>query len=132
MCSSDLTFVVDGQVRNSGVYALSRPDFDIEQAVALAGGALEGAKRVRIVRTVDDAAANADAAATKQGPSTAPAPATRPGTAPAAKPATGTEPAAPSVDDLLKQIQPPAAAPAPAPAAPPAAAPSPEIGRAHV
>ena len=44
------TFVVDGQVRNAGVYALTRPDFDIEQAVALAGGANEGVVRVRIVR----------------------------------------------------------------------------------
>ncbi|MFZ4408962.1 MAG: polysaccharide biosynthesis/export family protein [Paracraurococcus sp.] len=43
------TFTVDGQVRNSGVYALQRPDFDIEQAVALAGGANEGARRIRIV-----------------------------------------------------------------------------------
>ena len=57
------TFVVDGQVRNAGVYALSRPDFDIEQAVALAGGANEGVVRVRIVRALepsDPAAAGAD------------------------------------------------------------------------
>ena len=106
------TFVVDGQVRNAGVYALSRPDFDIEQAVALAGGAQEGVRRVRIVRSiehVDQAAeASAPAAVPAAGPSTTP-PATAP--APAAT--------APSVDDLLKQIQPEApAAPVDKPASP--------------
>ena len=133
------TFTVDGQVRNSGVYALQRPDFDIEQAVALAGGANEGARRIRIVRTLitsaDDAAAVDAQPAPGSTPSAAPAasvPAA--GSAPAAVPATAPgESAAPSVDDLLKQIQPPAAtaptepsapAPAPAPAsAPPAASP---------
>ena len=135
------TFTVDGQVRNSGVYALQRPDFDIEQAVALAGGANEGARRIRIVRTLitsaDDAAAVDAQPAPGSTPSTGPAPsapaagsvpATVPGTAPATGPG---ESSAPSVDDLLKQIQPPAAtaptepsAPAPAPAsAPPAASP---------
>ena len=131
------TFTVDGQVRNSGVYALQRPDFDIEQAVALAGGANEGARRIRIVRTLitsaDDAAAVDAQPAQGSTPSAAPAhsaPATGP--APATVPVTGPgESSAPSVDDLLKQIQPPAAtaptepsAPAPAPAsAPPAASP---------
>ncbi len=133
------TFTVDGQVRNSGVYALQRPDFDIEQAVALAGGANEGARRIRIVRTLitsaDDAAAVDAQPAPGSTPSAAPAasvPAA--GSAPAAGPATAPgESATPSVDDLLKQIQPPAAtaptepsapAPAPAPAsAPPAASP---------
>jgi protein involved in polysaccharide export with SLBB domain len=106
------TFMVDGQVRNAGVYALSRPDFDIEQALALAGGANEGVRRVRIVRTIEPTEAEAEAAnaatpaATKGGNTPAqPAP---------AEPATP----APSVDDLLKQIQ-PAATPAPeAPASP--------------
>ncbi len=135
------TFTVDGQVRNSGVYALQRPDFDIEQAVALAGGANEGARRIRIVRTLitsaDDAAAVDAQPAPGSTPSAGPAPSapaagsvppTVPGTAPATGPG---ESSAPSVDDLLKQIQPPAAtaptepsAPAPAPAsAPPAASP---------
>jgi polysaccharide export outer membrane protein len=133
------TFTVDGQVRNSGVYALQRPDFDIEQAVALAGGANEGARRIRIVRTLitsaDDAAAVDAQPAPGSTPSAGPAPsapaagsgpATVPGTAPATGPG---ESSAPSVDDLLKQIQPPAAtaptepsAPAPA-SAPPAASP---------
>ena len=133
------TFTVDGQVRNSGVYALQRPDFDIEQAVALAGGANEGARRIRIVRTLitsaDDAAAVDAQPAPGSTPSAAPAPSVpAAGSAPAAVPATAPgESAAPSVDDLLKQIQPPAAtaptepsapAPAPAPAsAPPAASP---------
>jgi polysaccharide export outer membrane protein len=134
------TFTVDGQVRNSGVYALQRPDFDIEQAVALAGGANEGARRIRIVRTLITVADDA-AAETPSAPGTNPAGAAAPsmpaaGSAPAAAPAAGPtagpgESAAPSVDDLLKQIQPPAAnapaepsipAPAPAPA-PPAASP---------
>ena len=133
------TFTVDGQVRNSGVYALQRPDFDIEQAVALAGGANEGARRIRIVRTLitsaDDAAAVDAQPAPGSTPSEAPAPSVpAAGSAPATGPATAPgESAAPSVDDLLKQIQPPAAtaptepsapAPAPAPAsAPPAASP---------
>jgi polysaccharide export outer membrane protein len=137
------TFTVDGQVRNSGVYALQRPDFDIEQAVALAGGANEGARRIRIVRTLitsaDDAAAVDAQPAQGSTPSAGPAPSVpAAGTVPATGPATvpGTAPgesSAPSVDDLLKQIQPPAAtaptepsapAPAPAPAsAPPAASP---------
>lgn len=137
------TFTVDGQVRNSGVYALQRPDFDIEQAVALAGGANEGARRIRIVRTLitstDDAAAVDAQPAQGSTPSAGQAPsAPAAGTVPATGPATvpGTAPgesSAPSVDDLLKQIQPPAAtapaepsapAPAPAPAsAPPAASP---------
>ena len=131
------TFTVDGQVRNSGVYALQRPDFDIEQAVALAGGANEGARRIRIVRTLITSADDAAAVDAQPAPgSTTPAvpapsvPAA--GSAPAAVPATAPgESSAPSVDDLLKQIQPPAAtaptepsAPAPAPAsAPPAASP---------
>ena len=137
------TFTVDGQVRNSGVYALQRPDFDIEQAVALAGGANEGARRIRIVRTLitsaDDAAAVDAQPAQGSTPSAGPAPSVpAAGTVPATGPATvpGTAPgesSAPSVDDLLKQIQPPAATaptepsaptPAPAPAsAPPAASP---------
>jgi len=131
------TFTVDGQVRNSGVYALQRPDFDIEQAVALAGGANEGARRIRIVRTLitsaDDAAAVDAQPAQGSTPSAGPAPsAPAAGAVPATVPATGPgESSAPSVDDLLKQIQPPAAtaptepsAPAPAPAsAPPAASP---------
>ena len=133
------TFTVDGQVRNSGVYALQRPDFDIEQAVALAGGANEGARRIRIVRTLitsaDDAAAVDAQPAPGSTPSAVPAPSVpAAGSAPATVPATAPgESAAPSVDDLLKQIQPPAAtaptepsapAPAPAPAsAPPAASP---------
>jgi len=135
------TFTVDGQVRNSGVYALQRPDFDIEQAVALAGGANEGARRIRIVRTLITAADDAAAAETPSSPGTNPAGAAAPsmptaGSAPAAAPAAGPatgpgESAAPSVDDLLKQIQPPAAnapaepsTPAPAPSpAPPAASP---------
>ena len=133
------TFTVDGQVRNSGVYALQRPDFDIEQAVALAGGANEGARRIRIVRTLitsaDDAAAVDAQPAPGSTPSAGPAPsAPAAGTVPATVPGTAPgESSAPSVDDLLKQIQPPAAtaptepsapAPAPAPAsAPPAASP---------
>jgi polysaccharide export outer membrane protein len=106
------TFMVDGQVRNAGVYALSRPDFDIEQALALAGGANEGVRRVRIVRTIEPTEAEAEAA-------NAATPAATKGGNTAAQPAPA-EPAtpAPSVDDLLKQIQ-PAATPAPeAPASP--------------
>ena len=133
------TFTVDGQVRNSGVYALQRPDFDIEQAVALAGGANEGARRIRIVRTLitsaDDAAAVDAQPAQGSTPSAGPAPSVpAAGTVPATVPGTAPgESSAPSVDDLLKQIQPPAATaptepsaptPAPAPAsAPPAASP---------
>jgi polysaccharide export outer membrane protein len=127
------TFTVDGQVRNSGVYALQRPDFDIEQAVALAGGANEGARRIRIVRTLITSADDAAAVDAQPAPGSTPSASTAP-TAPAAGPAPATAPgesSAPSVDDLLKQIQPPAAtapaepsAPAPAPAsAPPAASP---------
>ena len=106
------TFMVDGQVRNAGVYALSRPDFDIEQALALAGGANEGVRRVRVVRTIEPTEAEAEAA------NAATTPAPKGGNTPAqpapAEPATP----APSVDDLLKQIQ-PQAAPAPeAPASP--------------
>ncbi|MFM8784762.1 MAG: polysaccharide biosynthesis/export family protein, partial [Phycisphaerales bacterium] len=115
------TFVVDGQCRNTGVYSLSRPDFNIIQAVALAGGAIDGVRRIRIVR-VEDAA---PAATSTDGTETA-APADA-GSAPAAKPADqaappppAPAPAAPSVDDLLKQIAPtePAPAPAPAPTSP--------------
>ena len=108
------TFVVDGQCRNTGVYSLSRPDFNIIQAVALAGGAVEGVRRIRIVRVVDEAPA---AAASTGDAETAPAPAggSSPPTQPSA-PAAPAAPAAPSVDDLLKQIAPsePAAEPAPA------------------
>jgi protein involved in polysaccharide export with SLBB domain len=107
------TFVVDGQCRNTGVYSLSRPDFNVIQAVALAGGAIDGVRRIRIVRVVDGAPA-ADAASAPGS-----APAADAGTAPAAQPPVPAEPpaapapAAPSVDDLLKQIAPsePAAAP---------------------
>ena len=101
------TFVVDGQVRNAGVYALSRPDFDIEQAVALAGGANEGVRRVRIVRTLEHVEQPTDAA-----------PASQP--AAPAQPSAPAQPAAPapSVDDLLKQIQPSAPAAEEKPASP--------------
>ena len=105
------TFVVDGQCRNTGVYSLSRPDFNIIQAVALAGGAQDGVRRIRIVRVVEDAP---EAPAGDSGsPSTADAGAAP--AAPAAAPAAPPAPSAPSVDDLLKQIAPtdPAAAPAP-------------------
>lgn len=120
------TFMVDGEVRNAGVYSLSRPDFDIEQAVALAGGANQGVRRVRVVRTLklDEAAAKEMAVG-----STAPAAASgtdagKPGTTPNAPPSSApTAPAEPppSVDDLLKQIQAPATA---APSVAPSAAPS--------
>ena len=118
------TFMVDGEVRNAGVYALSRPDFDIEQAIALSGGANQGVRRVRIVRTLardestpKEAAASAaspSSGAGAQGTATSSSPAK-----PAVTPAIPAEPP-PSVDDLLKQIQPsPAAAePTPAPADP--------------
>ncbi|MBU3684276.1 MAG: hypothetical protein FGM39_09745, partial [Phycisphaerales bacterium] len=114
------TFVVDGQCRNTGVYSLSRPDFNIIQAVALAGGAIDGVRRIRIVRVEDAAPAATSTDGTgSSGPAAA-------GSAPAAKPAEPTAPpppaapAAPSVDDLLKQIAPtePAPAPAPAPTSP--------------
>lgn len=114
------TFVVDGEVRNAGVYALSRPDFDVEQAVALAGGANQGVRRVRIVRVMPEELAEAEAES-GIGAGTAPAkPAAGAATTPATQPATTTPPAAPapSVDDLLKQIAPPSDAPAAPPAAP--------------
>ncbi len=124
------TFMVDGEVRNAGVYSLSRPDFDIEQAVALAGGANQGVRRVRVVRTL-----KLDESAAKEMAAGGPAPATAAGTA-AGKPSTtpnASSPSAPaipaepppSVDDLLKQIQAPAtAAPGAAPSTAPSAAPS--------
>lgn len=125
------TFMVDGQVRNAGVYALSRPDFDIEQAVALAGGAQEGVRRVRIVRLMNHDEAEAlgtdsqpASPASGGGPAAPAAPNVPAAQPPAAPPAT----AAPSVDDLLKQIQPSEQAPAPATApgaGEPAPAPSP-------
>lgn len=114
------TFVVDGEVRNAGVYALSRPDFDVEQAVALAGGANQGVRRVRIVRVMPEELAEAEAES-GIGAGTAPAkPEAGAATTPATQPATTTPPAAPapSVDDLLKQIAPPSDAPAAPPAAP--------------
>ena len=116
-------YQVDGQVRNPGVYALNRPDFDIGQAVALAGGVLETGKRIRIVRVVDEAPADAlpEPRLTTPGTKTPPAakPTDKPGTA---------APAAPNLDDLIKQIAPAPsapAAPAPAPAAEPASQPVP-------
>ena len=125
------TFMVDGEVRNAGVYSLSRPDFDIEQAVALAGGANQGVRRVRIVRTLklDESAAKEMAASGTTPAAAAGTAAGKPNTTPNAAspsaPATPAEPP-PSVDDLLKQIQAPAtAAPSPAPSAVPSPAPSP-------
>jgi polysaccharide export outer membrane protein len=109
------TFVVDGQCRNTGVYSLSRPDFNIIQAVALAGGAIDGVRRIRIVRVVEEAApaepAPPDSGA--QAGASAPAPSAQP-----AAPTTPAAPAAPSVDDLLKQIAPAEPAPSPAPTSP--------------
>ena len=115
------TFMVDGEVRNAGVYSLSRPDFDIEQAVALAGGANQGVRRVRIVRTLklDESAAKEMAASGTTPAAAAGTAAGKPSTTPNAAPTTPAEPP-PSVDDLLKQIQAPAtAAPSPAPSAAP-------------
>lgn len=77
------TFTVDGQVRNAGVYALNRPDFDIVQAIALAGGADQGVKRIRVVRVLDQEVPEG----------TIPAEGTAPGDATQAKPHTGTKPA---------------------------------------
>jgi len=105
------TFVVDGQVRNAGVYALSRPDFDIEQAVALAGGANEGVVRVRIVRTLE--AADTEGTAPDAPAPTAPTAPEAPKPGPAPEAAAPSAPA-PSVDDLLKQIEPAPAAEKPA------------------
>ena len=115
------TFMVDGEVRNAGVYSLSRPDFDIEQAVALAGGANQGVRRVRIVRTLklDESTAKEMAAGGTTPAATAGTAAGKPNTASPSAPTTPAEPP-PSVDDLLKQIQAPAtAAPSPAPSAAP-------------
>ena len=105
------TFVVDGQCRSTGVYSLSRPDFNVIQAVALAGGAIDGVRRIRIVRVVDEAPARP--VSPEPGESTgetAPPPATPPVAPPA--------PAAPSVDDLLKQIAPAEPAHSAAPTSP--------------
>ena len=118
------TFVVDGEVRNTGVYALSRPDFDVEQAVALAGGANQGVRRVRIVRVVPDDVPAEETAASGAGPAANRAPAPKPE---ATKPESPTAPA-PSVDDLLKQIAPPEGAPPAAPAGQPSGAPAPSPG----
>ena len=100
------TFVVDGQCRSTGVYSLSRPDFNIIQAVALAGGALDGVRRIRVVR-IEDAVEPAEGI-------DAGLPAATPAPGPSAPSAKEAAPAAPSVDDLLKQI---------APAEPPPASP---------
>jgi protein involved in polysaccharide export with SLBB domain len=118
-------YQVDGQVRNPGVYALNRPDFDIGQAVALAGGVLETGKRIRIVRVVDEAPADAlpEPRMTDAGVKSPALP--KPGEKPAEKPGPAA-PAAPNLDDLIKQIAPAPAAPAPsAPEAAPAPTPAP-------
>jgi protein involved in polysaccharide export with SLBB domain len=109
------TFVVDGQCRNTGVYSLSRPDFNVIQAVALAGGAIDGVRRIRIVRVEEEAAPTEPSTSDSAAPAGAAAP------APSAQPAAPTAPAAPaapSVDDLLKQIAPAEPATTPAPASP--------------
>jgi protein involved in polysaccharide export with SLBB domain len=140
------TFTVDGFVRNPGVYSLNRPDFDVEQAVALAGGADQGVKRVRIVRVIDNIPADATSApggGTPSGIAPAPGSGSNSGVpqgmvpkTPAAesKPATAapTTEKAPDIDDLINQLKPsgsggsgaapaPAPAPTPAPAADPSA-----------
>ncbi|MBL9140966.1 MAG: SLBB domain-containing protein, partial [Phycisphaerae bacterium] len=104
-------FTIYGDVRNPGVYTLSRPDFDVIEAVSLAGGVDPGTKRIRIVRVIQDAEDPAPTnPATPEAGSTAP-----PTTAPT------TPVTAPSIDDLINQIAPPkASAPVEAPIAPPA------------
>lgn len=115
-------FTILGDVRNPGVYTLSRPDFDVMEAVALAGGADPGTRRIRIIRIIPDAvpggAAAGGAAPTSGGkPVDSGAP-------------TGATPL-PSIDDLINQIAPPSKAPGnqpeqqpvPAPHAPPIAPP---------
>ena len=110
------TFVVSGEVRNTGVYALTRPDFDVVQAVGLAGGASQGVKRIRIVRLVEDDLPM-DADAPGQAPAATAPPSASSGAGAPQAPA-NPAPDAPSVDDLLKQIAPPAeGAPAPSPGA---------------
>ncbi len=132
------TFTVDGAVRNPGVYSLSRPDFDVRQAVALAGGAPAGIRNVLVVRVIEDVEADEMEGAPAT-PKTPKAPAGKPSQP--AKPGDQPEqPAAPSIDDLINQIAPagsgqaapsaqpgaqPGAAPAPAPASGPAPAPAP-------
>ncbi|MFO0963904.1 MAG: SLBB domain-containing protein [Phycisphaerales bacterium] len=141
------TFTVDGFVRNPGVYSLNRPDFDVEQAVALAGGADQGVKRVRIVRVIDNIPADATTAPGGSAPagispapgsgsnSAAPVGMSTKGPDTGAKPSSGgpttapTTEKAPDIDDLINQLKPSGssgsgAAPAPAPAPAPAADPS--------
>lgn len=130
------TFTVDGAVQNPGVYSLSRPDFDVRQAVALAGGSPAGIRTVLVVRVIEDVEADE-----MEGAPATQKPAKTPGTKPTqpAKPAEQpAQPEAPSIDDLINQIAPPsngqpapsgqpnpAAQPAPAPAPAPAPPPPP-------
>lgn len=114
-------FTIYGEVGNPGVYTLSRPDFNIVEAVALAGGASIGTKVVRIVRVVDDPAMDATPGTDDgtQGAGEAPSQSGGGQGAPA-NPSTP----APSIDDLINQIAPPPGAPAPTPAPAPAPAPA--------
>jgi polysaccharide export outer membrane protein len=51
------TFVIYGAVQGTGVYGLSRPDFKLMEALALAGGTVSTTKNVYVIRSapLDDA-----------------------------------------------------------------------------
>ncbi len=98
------TFTVIGDVRNPGLYTLSRPDFDVVDAVALAGGADQGTKRIRIIRVIPDTSLETTPSNEAHGhtPST---PVKGSGPSNPVKPADPQVPAA-SIDDLINQISP--------------------------
>ena len=123
-------FSIQGAIQNSGIFALTKSNFRLTQAIAMAGGADVVTERVLIVRSMDVERESAETPQDNQIPDTAqPQPSTQ-----QASPSKGTGTTAQPVDieALINQLsetgptsptQPPTPSPAPAPNSPPTPAP---------
>lgn len=128
-------YAIQGAIQNSGVFALTKPNFKLTQAIALAGGADVICERVLVVRAMAveeatqrevDEAMHAGEGGSQQGTAGA---SNAGATAPTPPPTpTGTQAAPVDIEALIHQLDDtkPAPAPAPAPVQPPSAGPAPK------
>ncbi len=144
--TSSYQYKVMGSVERGGLFALSRPDLRLSDALALAQGAYPTTQTIRIIRTVQDVRTIPQEQGPSGRPPTAPPTATTPPTAPPVAPATPPKSSStpPDIESLIDQLNqdkgaakkpatggaavPPAAGsatPPSAPVAPPAGGPAP-------
>lgn len=109
-------FTISGSVGSTGVFALTKPDFRLSEAIALAGGTLSTTQRVKVIRAAPlDDTLNPVFPEPKAEKPTAGAPSSSAGGEAPAKPAI-------DIDQLINELdsapKPGSGAPQPAPAAP--------------